>query len=291
ERFSFEDRRALFDLIGSLIGDLLPRYRRLSESGQVEISTTPHYHPIGPLLLDLRSAHQAQPELPLPDFEQYPGGRNRLRWHIDCAMKSHARRFGAPPRGMWPAEGAISSEFLATVAGAGLQWAASGEGVLAHSLTRARGELPPRDEFLYKPYRIGPDARLACLFRDDRLSDLIGFEYSKWHGRDAVKHFMAELDAIRARAPQDGTPLVCIMLDGENAWEFYPYNGFYFLDELYEALESRPEIHTWTPSGYLDHLGALPEAQREERFATLEEVVAGSWVYGNFSTWIGSADK
>ncbi len=292
QHFSHQDRRALFDLIGEVIREILPRYRKLAQSGQVELCASPYAHPIGPLLLNLRAAREPQPELPLPNVDHYPGGRGRLAWHLERAMRSHQERFGAPLRGMWPAEGAVSTDFLQALGAIGLQWAASGEGVLANSVRRAQGKLPSRDEFLYKAYEIGkPGQQIACFFRDDRLSDLIGFEYSKWHGRDAVAHFLAELEAIREQAGEGTTPLASVMLDGENAWEFYPYNGYYFLDELYESLENHPRFRTWTPSAWLDHVASLPEPQRAQKIATLPEVVAGSWVYGNLATWIGSPDK
>lgn len=290
--FSAQDRRALFDLIGRLISGLIPRYRKLAEDGRVELAASPYAHPIGPLLLDLRAGREAQPEALLPRADHYPAGRSRLRWHVEKAIESHARRFGSAPRGMWPSEGAISTEYLHVLAEAGLQWAASGEGVLVNSLKREQPSLPPRDQYLYRPYRVGRDEReLACLFRDDRLSDLIGFEYSRWHGRDAVAHFIGELHAIRNRAPDGAIPLVCVILDGENAWESYPYNGYYFLHELYEALESDGQIRTWTPSSYLETASRPPAAQRVQQTGRMKEVVSGSWVYGNLATWIGSHDK
>ena len=292
ENFTHAERRALFDLIGELISGLVGRYRALARDGRVELSASPYAHPIGPLLLDLRAGREAQPDAPLPGADHYPAGRSRLRWHVEQAISTHAARFGAAPRGMWPSEGAISTDSLRLLGDAGLQWAASGEGVLANSLRR-HAELPPRDEYLFRPYQVGGEGApgIVCLFRDDRLSDLIGFEYSRWHGRDAVAHFLAELHAIRNRAAEGTVPLVSVMLDGENAWENYPYNGYYFLDELYQALEADPDIRTWTPSAYLAMLASLPEQQRMRRTGRLTSVVSGSWVYGNLATWIGSHDK
>ncbi len=291
QHFQAADRRALFDLIGEVIAELIPRYARLAQSGQIELSTTPHYHPIGPLMLDLRTARQAQPDLPLPDVDQYPGGRGRLDWHIRSAIDTHARRFGAPPHGMWPAEGAISGDFLQALAGAGIGWAASGEAVLANCLARTGGPSRPRERYLYRAYRAGASQSIYTFFRDDRLSDMIGFEYSKWHGRDAVAHLVAELDAIRRQAPADETPLVAIMLDGENAWEFYPYNGYYFLDEFYEAIEQHAHIRPVTAAEHVTRINALAEQARETAAPALLDVVAGSWVYGNLSTWIGAPEK
>ena len=131
---------------------------------------------------------------------------------------------------------------------------------------------------------------MNCFFRDDHLSDLIGFEYSNWNGKDAALHFVSQLDAIAQQTPEGETPLVSVIMDGENAWEYYPYNGYHFLNDLYTTLESRAEIRTLTFSNYLDNR----EAQAGQGYAkegTLPGLVAGSWVYGTFSTWIGSPDK
>ncbi len=184
---------------------------------------------------------------------------------------------------MWPAEGAVSREFADLLAQGGCEWMASGEGVLVHSLQRSGGTLPERPEYLFKPYRIdNGQTAITCFFRDDRLSDLIGFEYAKWHGKDAAAHFVATLEDIAGKAVEGERPVVSVILDGENAWEYYPYNGYYFLDELYAALEKHPQIATATFAQLLDE-------KRES--AALPELVAGSWVYGNLATWIGSHDK
>ncbi|MDO8208243.1 MAG: glycoside hydrolase family 57 protein [Gallionella sp.] len=289
EGFSFDDRKQLFDLIGELTSDIIPRYRKLSESGQIEISATPHYHPLAPLLIDFASAREAMPDAPLPKAPHYPKGRLRVTRHIQLAKKSHKARFGSEPMGMWPAEGSISVETLGIFAEEGCGWAASGEGVLVNSIRRSHQAVPERSQYLYRPYTLekGADG-LQCFFRDDHLSDLIGFEYSRWHGKDAATHFIDQLVAIARHAPEGETPVVSVILDGENAWEYYPYNGFYFLDELYTQLEAHPKINTST---YSDFLNAAPMRTDSARSVSLPAIVAGSWVYGNFSTWIGCEDK
>lgn len=289
EGFSYEDRKQLLELIGELIAGIIPRYRKLSESGQIEISATPHYHPLAPLLIDFTSAKEAMPDAPLPNSPHYPKGRQRVTAHIQLAKKSHRERFGSEPQGMWPAEGSISSETLEVLAAEGCRWAASGEGVLVNSLRRAQHDVPDRAQYLYRPYRLASGAEgLNCFFRDDRLSDLIGFEYSRWHGKDAARHFVEQIETIAKHAPEGETPIVSVILDGENAWEYYPYNGFYFLDELYSELEAHARIRTST---YSDYLKSGPMRADTARPHSLTSVVAGSWVYGNFSTWIGSRDK
>jgi alpha-amylase/alpha-mannosidase (GH57 family) len=287
--FTIEDRRQLLALIGELISDIIPRYRKLAESGQVELSATPHYHPLAPLLIDFASAREAMPTAPLPQSPLYPGGRGRVAAHVAKAKRSHAARFGKEPDGMWPAEGSISTATLDVMEKEGCRWVASGEGVLANSLHRQRENVPDRDQYLYRPYRLekGADG-MTCFFRDDRLSDLIGFEYSRWHGRDAAHNFIEQVESIAKRALQGETPIVSVILDGENAWEYYPYNGFYFLDDLYTELESHNKIRTTT---YRDYLKRSPTSSGHAHVRTLPGVVAGSWVYGDFSTWIGSKDK
>jgi alpha-amylase/alpha-mannosidase (GH57 family) len=287
--FSHRDRLALFALIGQLVTDIIPRYRNLAQSSRVEISTTPHYHPIGPLLLDFDSAREATPDAPLPAADRYSGGRSRLSWHLESAQRSHRRRFDAAAAGVWPAEGALSTSVARLLAEYQVAWTASGQRVLTNTLHNAGLKADEPQEFLYRPYHFELEGhRLHCFFRDDRLSDLIGFEYKGWHGKDASTHFIAQLEQICARAPDGESPVVSVILDGENAWEYYPYNAFYFLDELYRALESHASIRTATFSEVLAQLGTSGATG----FARpLPPLVAGSWVYGNLSTWIGSEQK
>ena len=289
EGFSHDDRIQLFDLIGELIGGIIPRYRKLAESGQIEISATPHYHPLAPLLIDFASAKEAMPDAPLPNSPHYPKGKQRVISHIQSAQNSHRARFGSQPEGMWPAEGSISSETLEVFASEGCRWVASGEGVLVNSLHHLEQPVPDRADYLYRPYQLTKGADdLSCFFRDDHLSDLIGFEYSRWHGKDAAKHFIDQIEAIAQQATDNEIPVVSVILDGENAWEYYPYNGFYFLDELYTGLEEHTQINTSTYSSYLKSSATNAAKAKPHK---IPGIVAGSWVYGNFSTWIGSKDK
>ncbi|MBI2314270.1 MAG: glycoside hydrolase [Betaproteobacteria bacterium] len=284
ESFSHADRFELFKLIGELMREIIPRYRRLAESGQVELSFSPHHHPLAPLLLDFRSARESQPEAVLPEEPFYPGGRTRVTYHLAAARRSHETRFGSDAAGVWPAEGAVSGPLLDVLAEQGYRWAASGEAVLANSLRQASAAAAgERGQYLYRPYRHEtPHGPIALFFRDDKLSDMVGFEYAKWFGKDAALHFVHSLEEIARRPVDGGAPLVSVILDGENAWEYYPYNGYYFLSDLYSALGGHPGIRTTT---YLDWLAAHAAP------AQLPRLVAGSWVYGTFSTWIGCRDK
>jgi alpha-amylase/alpha-mannosidase (GH57 family) len=294
QTFTRQDRCELLDEIARVVGQIIPRYRALALSGHVEITTTPHNHPLSPLLLDFRSAADSQPDAPLPTASFYPGGRERVCWHLDSAIQTHRQRFGTSACGMWPAEGAVSSGFAGLMASRHLRWAATSQGVLELSLHQSRqaGRLPddaalPRVAW-HQPWQIeGVAADMLFLFRDDRLSDLIGFVYSTWHGRDAADNFIAELQASAAPAPGK-RPLVSIILDGENAWEYYPYNGFFFLSDLYRMLAEHPAITTVTGS---DLVARYDQRTLTTPVGRLPVLAAGSWVYGNLATWIGSPDK
>lgn len=287
--FSHGDRMLLFHLIGKLIQNIIPRYRKLAESGQIELSTTPHYHPLAPLLIDFTSARDSLPEAMLPTSPVYPGGRKRVAFHLQSAIDSHRRRFGSDPAGVWPAEGAVSEPLLDILIEHGRQWCASGEGVLANSLRKSHPDqpLPARNEYLYRPYRFETgNSSILCFYRDDQLSDMIGFEYSKWFGHDAAENFMQRLKQIRSEIHNNPAPVVSVILDGENAWESYPYNGYYFLNDLYEMLEKSPDIRTTT---FREYSAGLSESK--VKVTRLPALTAGSWVYGSFSTWIGDHDK
>ncbi|MEO6024150.1 MAG: glycoside hydrolase family 57 protein [Burkholderiales bacterium] len=284
--YTATDRGNLFHLIGKLLTDLMPRYRALLASGQIELSTTPHHHPITPLLLDFASAKESWPDVTLPLSAHYPGGAERARHHLRSAGESHRKRFGAMPHGIWPAEGGLSLATAKLFAEEGYAWTATGEAVLRNSL-KATGQLPEeRAGYLYRPYRVHSERNsITVFFRDDRLSDKIGFEYAKWLGKDAALDLVRELESIAESAPAGETPTVSIIMDGENAWEYYPYNGFYFLSELYSLLTHHTAI-SLTTFGVL-----LQQENFHARTTDLPAITAGSWVYGTFSTWIGSAPK
>lgn len=294
KKFTNEDRLALYNLVGELIASLIPRYKKLAESGQIEISSTPHYHPILPLLVDFKTTHDAMANATLPKTACYPGGTARAIDHLKDARTSHKRRFGMAPKGMWPSEGAVSKESLLLMAGEGVQWAASGEGVLANSLRKSHPKkaLLSRHDYLYRPYKVSNDEdEIVCFFRDDRLSDKIGFEYSKMHSSEAVSDFIQTLEHIYNTYQRQENPVVSVILDGENAWEYYPYNGHYFLTELYAALVNHPNIEMVTQSEVLQAIKTPASSRYSIQCGHLPEISAGSWVYGSFSTWIGSVDK
>jgi alpha-amylase/alpha-mannosidase (GH57 family) len=279
--YSAAQRRELLKLIGELVGQIVPRYRRLAERGQCELSVTPYAHPILPLLLDFGCARVTVPNMTLPAHAGYPGGAARAEWHVNEALQVFTRAFGERPAGCWPSEGAVSGATLKLLAASGFRWAASSAAVLRNSLTLTdrRAALEPSSyNRPYRPQGVG----LNCFFRDDSLSDLIGFTYATWHGDDAAHNLANELTQLAQSYQDDANHVVLIALDGENAWEHYPFNGYYFLKALYTVLAEHPLIELTTLSAALAR-GVQP--------APLPQVAPGSWVHGTLATWMGDPDK
>jgi alpha-amylase/alpha-mannosidase (GH57 family) len=279
--FSAAQRRELLALLGALLAQLLPRYRRLAERGQCELSVTPYAHPIIPLLLDFRCARTLVPAMQLPEHPDYPGGAARAAWHVEEALRVFARTFGARPAGCWPAEGAVSGATLELLAANGLRWAASSAAVLRNSLALTDREAAAEPRSYNRPYR-PQGTGINCFFRDDNLSDLIGFTYATWHGDDAAHNLVSELTQLARACEGDRNHAVLIALDGENAWEHYPFNGYYFLKALYAQLADHPRLELTTLSGCL--AGGI-------QAAPLPQVAPGSWVHGTLATWMGEPAK
>jgi alpha-amylase/alpha-mannosidase (GH57 family) len=274
--FNAAQRRTLLELIGELLAGVLPRYRCLAERRQCELAVSPYAHPILPLLQDFNAARESIPGAPLPRAARYPGGAERARWHMREALEVFERCFGMRPAGCWPSEGAISAATLALIDECGFRWTASSASVLRGCLAAGDGQVEVSRAWQR------PGQRLRCMFRHDELSDLIGFSYSTWHGDDAVANFVTELERVAALENGGSGRFALVALDGENAWEHYPFNGHYFLQGLYATLAEHPTLRLATLSEIID---------AGVDTAPLPRVVAGSWVHGTLATWIGEHDK
>ncbi|MEO6079761.1 MAG: glycoside hydrolase family 57 protein [Steroidobacteraceae bacterium] len=283
------DRRMLLELVGELLKGVLPRFRALAEAGRCELAVSPYSHPILPLLFDFEAARDGEPASGLPLAPAYPGGAERAAWHLRRAVECHERVFGRKPRGCWPSEGAISAAAVGAIEAAGFDWLATSESILRPSLLRSGvpvpGDTAAAENLLNQAFAL-PDSKLACYFRHDGMSDLIGFSYSKWHGDDAAVHFVQEVNAMAARTAGTASRVLLVALDGENAWEYYPFNGWYFLSAMYALLAKHPNLRLATLSELVDEQRAAGIAP-----TVLPQLRAGSWVYGTLSTWMGDADK
>jgi alpha-amylase/alpha-mannosidase (GH57 family) len=280
--YSYEDRILLLKIITQLISGIIPRYKKLAKTGQIELSVTPYSHPIMPLMIDIDSAKEAMPDAPLPEQTNYPGGVDRLHWHIKNGLNVFEEHFGFKPCGCWPSEGAVSDKTLDLLSQHDFKWVASGANVLHNSINRAKmDDIIYDKKGIHRVYTV-KDINISSFFRDDGLADLIGFQYSKWHADDAVANFIENLENIYQQREDHKNRVVSIILDGENAWEYYPENGYYFLNALYAKLTEHPYLNLTT---FSDVLTNKPEP------IELPSLVAGSWVYGTFSTWIGEPAK
>jgi alpha-amylase/alpha-mannosidase (GH57 family) len=278
--FTEEDKRALLARQREIARDVLPMHRRLEQTGQIELTSTPYFHPILPLLCDFRSAFEAMPWLTGKlGFEPVSLKEDALV-HVDRAMAAHERIFGQRPRGMWPAEGSVSMEAAQIFASRGLKFIATDEEILAQSLGRpirrdGNGNVLDAD-VLYRPWRVKtPEGDVAIVFRDHRLSDLFGFQYQR-DPAGAVEDFVRRLEWIRDRVA-DGA-LVSVILDGENAWEHYPEGGVPFLRALYRRLSDLEWLETV-------RIGDAIEKSRG--IEALPRLFPGSWIDHNFYIWIG----
>jgi alpha-amylase/alpha-mannosidase (GH57 family) len=283
--YSDDDRHAVLKMIADALAGIAPRYRRLAEKGQIELSVTPYTHPMLPLLLDIKSARESVPDSPLPNSQHYPGGEERCRWQLKEARAVFRRFFNLEPAGCWASEGGLSEATVHLLEEEGFRWTATGDSVLHKSVHKAREQGIAEDDLsgrIHTVYKLG-NGDIGLFFRDDGLSDRIGFNYSDWHAEDAVGDLIHLMENIRKLSPQSEPCIIPIIMDGENAWEFFPENGYYFMDELYRRLSDHPNLHLTTFSDLMDQKGS--EATR------LPGLVAGSWIDGTFTTWMGHPDK
>ncbi|HXP86041.1 MAG TPA: glycoside hydrolase family 57 protein [Bryobacteraceae bacterium] len=267
--FSLADQEMLEGKQKAALAGVLLVYREFAALGQIEISTTPFYHPILPLLCDSDIAAVAHPGVTLPPRFQYPDDAHEQLLRARSYMRE---KLGVAPVGLWPSEGSVSDEALALAANCGFTWAASDNGVLSRTLGRVAGI-----EETYRAYVWERDGRnVRLLFRDRYLSDLIGFEYSRMSAADAAGHFLHKI--FENTGGHD--VLVPVILDGENAWEWYEANGRPFLRELYRRISEDPGFEALTVSEAL---------ARYERHP-LKSVAPGSWINANFDIWIGAEE-
>ncbi len=267
--FSLADQAMMARKESESLKRVLPVYREYAAKGQIEISTTPFYHPILPLLCDSDIARVSRADVTLPSRFQYPGD---AKVQLERARTYIEEKFGVRPNGLWPSEGSVSDDALALAAECGFTWSGTDNGVLARTLGHHAGAYETYRAYVWK--QRGQEMRM--LFRDHYLSDLIGFNYSRMGAAEAAEHF---LNQIRQNAA--GTEaLVPIILDGENAWEWYEANGRPFLRELYRRVSEDPELEALTVSEALAKFEAQP----------LQGIFPGSWINANFDVWIGAEE-
>jgi alpha-amylase/alpha-mannosidase (GH57 family) len=284
KEFTEKDKAALKAKQLELLGLVLPEYRAVAQTGQIELSTTPFYHPILPLICDSDIARVANPGTPLPRraYRHPEDAREQLR----RAREYHERVFGVKPAGLWPSEGSVSDQALTIAAEEGFQWFGTDEGVLGRTLNAgffrdAKG-VPANADRLYKPLRAQlAGTPMTGLFRDHHLSDLIGFVYSRMNGKDAAADLHGRLRDLGERVQSTQPLTVCLFLDGENAWEYYPGNGREFLREFYGRIQGDQDFRALTATEAIAAAGLIP---------TNAGIFPASWINANFDVWIGHSE-
>lgn len=288
--FDEADKEILFAEHLRLIQEVIPVHKALQDAGQIEVTMTPFAHPILPLLVNTDLARVALPDIELP-LQRFAYGQDAVA-QVELGVQLYEDHFERPVRGMWPAEGSVAQEIVTMVSKNGVQWMASDEGVLANSLgmdsfTRDGREVVNEADQLYRPYYVQGQSGepVAMVFRDVVISDKVGFTYSGLPGDVAAQDFVDRIHLIREQlqaSGAEGPHLVSVILDGENAWEFYENDGKEFLNTLYTLLSEDPTIQTVTPSEFLEIAPDQPQ---------IEQLWAGSWINHDFSTWIGEEEE
>ncbi len=282
-----EDQQMVIAKQKEFLGRVLPAYKAAVAGGGIEVSTSPYYHPILPLVCDTNLGAVSHPGLPLPKSRfQHPEDAQE---QIKRGLALHEKVFGQRPRGMWPSEGSVSDEVFNIAHSLGLTWMATDEGVLGRSLQTSfprdgGGRLEPAAaEKLYQIYRWEREgSAMNVIFRDHTLSDLIGFVYSGIPAADAARDFIHRIKKSAQPILDHGkTAVVSIILDGENAWESYPRSGREFLRRLYDAIQQDSVYEALTVSEAIE---------REPSPARLRSIFPGSWINANFDVWIGAPE-
>jgi alpha-amylase/alpha-mannosidase (GH57 family) len=278
--FTEEEKKYVLNKQIEIAASVIDLYKEMEASGAVELTTTPYYHPIMPLLCDMNSARQAMPKVELP--EKLLKCPEDAEAQIKNAISFHKKTFGKTPSGMWPSEGSVSDEVLTLIKGEGIGWVATDEEILSETLGRSiqrDAEGNAQSDYIYRPYSLGTDSGMIdIIFRDHLLSDLIGFEYATWEVEDAVDDFMERLEKIYTFSGDPSENIVSIILDGENAWETYDNDGEDFLRALYTRLSRDERFECSTISQ------ALSNIKTREK---IDSIHSGSWINKNFSIWIG----
>jgi alpha-amylase/alpha-mannosidase (GH57 family) len=282
--FTEEDKQQLRAKQLELLRDVLPEYQRAAATGQIEISTTPFYHPILPLLCNTDVALESNSNSPRldPPFVHPEDAREQLQ----RARTYYERLFGKPPVGLWPSEGSVSNQALELAGELGFKWFATDEGVLGRTLGVGFGRdgagVPENAERLYSPLQVRRAGReITGFFRDHYLSDLVGFVYSRMDSGAAAEDLHHRLRTIGDRVQSSHPLTVSIILDGENAWEYFPGNGRDFLRQFYGRISNDADFRALTVSEAIAAAGEIP---------AVESVVPGSWINANFDIWIGDRE-
>ena len=280
KNYTLDDRIKIIDIQRDIIREIIPAYKKYMEDGKIEITTSPYYHPILPILLDFKNIKTA-PESDLPeDLKMQTDAKEQTQMALDRIEEIFGRR----PKGIWPSEHCINSKVAEMLSELGVKWTISDEGVLSNSINFEfirdfRGYL--EDPYhLLKTYN---HKNVDIIFRDAMLPNLIGFEYPNHSAEGAANDLYDRIKVAQSKlvSSPDEHHLLTIAMDGENCWENYTQDGDEFLTKIYSLIENDPTLETVLISDYVEKDTSKP----------LNKLSAGSWINRNFKLWIDEPIK
>lgn len=285
--FTFEDRLGIIELQRKIIRMIIPTYKEFLEKGKIEITTSPYFHPIIPILLDMKSSQKNLSTVDSSLFSLNLAEDAKLQ--TENALDRIEEIFGNRPKGIWPSEHCISPETLELFKELGVQWTISDEGVLTNSIDFEfvrdfKGYLED-PYFLMKSYKYKTEnSDINLIFRDSVIPNLINFEYSNHDPKIAADDLYDRIKVIqnKLQSSPDKHHLLTIAMDGENCWESYHEDGTTFLKTIYSMIDEDETLETVLISDYL---------AKEKYHKRLKKVHSGSWINRNFQLWVGEPVK
>ena len=279
--FTEDEKQRVLAIHLEIMRLVVGKYRAAEERGQVELTTTPFFHPILPLVYDSSFAERSLPGRQFPRRFSWP---EDAAAHLTLAVEQHAAMFGVRPRGLWPSEGSISPELIPLMQRCGIEYFCSDEENLFKSIARdpAYSGVPTDHLELFQGWRVRYDgATVNALFREKPLSDFIGFMAAKNDPAEAATHLLTHLRHISGLVPESG--VIPLILDGENAWETFADGGEGFLRTLYKGIEADTSV---LRSRTIEQYFAENPPRKE-----LTHLHTGSWIGSNFDIWIGEEEE
>lgn len=285
--FTLEDRKKIIEYQREIIRKIIPAYKAFLESGRIELTTSPYFHPILPILTDIKCAQRN-----IPNAEVLP---TNLKMAEDAKLQTKRALdrieevFGVRPKGIWPPEHCLSSKTLEMLKEIGIKWTITDEGILANSINFEfvrdfKGYLED-PYFLLKTYEYGSKSeKIDLIFRDSLIPNLINFEYPTTDATVAANDLYDRIKVIQSKilVSPDNKHLLTIALDGENCWENYPEDGGEFLRKIYGLIENDSSLETVLISDYIE---------KDKNKKQLNKIYSGSWINRNFQLWIGEPTK
>ena len=278
--YTLEDRIKIIEIQRGIIKKIIPTFKKYLKSGRIEITTSPHYHPILPILLDIADVSTN----PNGDLPLILGMKKDAEEQIKEAIDIIELAFDYKPKGLWPSEHCISNKTLKLLSELGFKWTISDEGVLANSIKfdfvrDFNGNLENPYPLL-KPYKFkNGKSEIDLIFRESVMPNLISFEYPNHDSERAANDLYDRIKTIqnKIQASPDNEHILTIAMDGENCWENYAKDGSVFLNTLYELIDNDSTLETVLISDYLE---------KDKQKKSLNSVKAGSWINQDFKLWI-----